>query len=59
MVDALSQRAGLLATRRPKVIGFECLKDNYQGDENFGQIWEKCLRKEDVHDFLWMVTYSK
>ena len=48
MVDALSRRATLLAMMRVEVIGFKCLKNNYQGDEDFGQIWEKYSRKEDV-----------
>ncbi|XP_021737357.1 uncharacterized protein LOC110703884 [Chenopodium quinoa] len=42
VVDALSRRHALLSTLQVKVIGFEVLKDLYEDDEDFGEIWNNC-----------------
>ena len=43
MVDALSHQANLLITLNNKIMGFELLKDLHEIDEDFQEIWEKCV----------------
>jgi len=44
VVDALSRRVALLLTMRAEIIGFDCLKEMYVEDEDFGNSWAQCLQ---------------
>lgn len=47
----LSQRYSLHSTMHVKVVGFEVLKELYEGDHDFGQIWKECA-KEPFNQFF-------
>ena len=49
--DALSRRASLLITFFQEIIAFECLKELYKYDGDFGQIWDKCVNRKPMADF--------
>lgn len=39
------------------MVGFDCLKETYDGDEDFGEIWLKCTRKEAIEYFTSLTVF--
>ena len=49
--DALSRQVLLLNTLHTELVGFDYLKEFYETDEDFRDIWEKCLLKDNTDDY--------
>ena len=47
----MGHRADLLITLNNEILGFELLKDLYETDEDFQEIWEKCVTNQPCDDF--------
>ncbi|XP_024031080.1 uncharacterized protein LOC112094460 [Morus notabilis] len=59
VANTLSQKPNFLTNGKPdlihtlatELISLESLRDQYEGDKDFGEIWEKCLRGLHVGDY--------
>ena len=45
VADALSRKHALLTSMQVKVVGFEKVKELYEKDAHFGEIWKMCDEK--------------
>lgn len=51
VADALSRRTSLLVTMQQEIIGFEFLKELYGSDDDFAEVWGKCLLQHAAGEF--------
>ena len=51
VANALSRRHSLLNTMEVQVLGFEVLKELYNDDLDFGDVWKDCS-KGSINHFL-------
>lgn len=52
VADVLSRRAVLVTALSEELIGLECLKEQYKGDDDFGEIWAKCVARQPMEDYF-------
>jgi hypothetical protein len=52
VANALSRRATLLITMKAEVTGFECLKELYEEDEDFGETWNRCKAQQPIFEIF-------
>ncbi|KAL0553727.1 hypothetical protein IC582_007631 [Cucumis melo] len=51
VVDALSKRYSLLSTLSSKLMVFEFLKEMYENDDDFGNLFFKCVNGTTINNF--------
>lgn len=51
VADVLSRRVTLLLTLAQEIVGFEFMKELYENDVEFKELWAKCNEKHPSADF--------